>query len=179
MFIPKSERKKALFIVDVQDWFIVERNKYIIPNIIKIVKENHYDLIVYSISYNEKDSLWFKQIGWCEEVHEDETIPELKEALVWKETIKVMKLTRSIWKWDLDLVSILKEKGIEEIHLTWYESNDCVMASALESIDLWFYTFVIEEAVETRTTAKNHTMAIEILNYLKLTNNSDYVGKSR
>jgi nicotinamidase-related amidase len=102
----------------------------------------------------------------------------LKEALAWKEAIKVMKLTRSIWKWDLDLVSILKDRWIEEVHLTWYESNDCVMASALESIDLWFFTFVIEEAVETRTTAKNHTMAIDILNYLKLTNNSEYVGKN-
>jgi nicotinamidase-related amidase len=81
MFIPKSDRKKALFIVDVQDGFIIDRNKYIIPNILKIVKENPYDLIVYSISYNEKDSLWFKQIGWCEEVHEEETIAELKEAL--------------------------------------------------------------------------------------------------
>ncbi len=178
MFIPNSQRKKALFIVDVQDWFIIDRNKYIIPNIIEIIKNYNYDLIVYSISYNEKNSLWHNQIWWYESIKENDTIDGIKKALVWKDTIKVKKITRSIWKWDLDLFSILKNKWIEEVHLTWYETNDCIMASAFESIDLWFYTFVIEEAVETRTTAKNHTMAIEILNYLKLTNNSDYVGKN-
>ena len=69
----------------------------------------------------------------------------------------------------------MMENNIEEIHIVWYETNDCIMASAFESFDLWYYTFVIEEACETRTTANNHIKAIEILNYLKLTNNSKFV----
>jgi nicotinamidase-related amidase len=54
MKIPFTKLKKALLIVDVQDSFINIRNKYIIPNIKKIIENVYYDLIVYSISKNEK-----------------------------------------------------------------------------------------------------------------------------
>lgn len=177
MFIPNTGRKKALFIVDVQDSFIIERNKYIIPNIVKIINEVDYDFIVYSIQYNDQNSLWYKQIGWCESIWEQDIILEIQKAFVWKNVLKINKLSRSIWKWDQNLHSILKEQNIEEIHITGYESNDCVFASALESFDFWYFTFVIEEATETRTTESNHTKAIDILNYLHLTNNSEYIWK--
>gem|GEM_PF-6675461 len=36
---------------------------------------------------------------------------------------------------------------------------------------------MIEEATETRTTAINHVYAIALLQYLNLTNNSNYIGK--
>ena len=134
-------------------------------------------MIVYSIQYNDEKSLWYKQIGWCEWVPETDTLEEIKKALEWKTTYKVNKLTRSIWKADENIEEILQKHDIEEIHLCGYESNDCVFASALESFDLGYYTFVIEEATETRTTAVNHTYAINILNYLNLTNNSKYIGK--
>lgn len=177
MFIPQTGRKKALLIVDVQDGFIIERNKYILPNIIELIQKGNYDVIVYSIQYNDEKSLWYKQIGWCEWVPETDTLEEIKQALEAKTTYKVNKLTRSIWKADENVQEILKKHDIEEVHLCGYESNDCVFASALESFDLGYYTFVIEEATETRTTAVNHTYAINILNYLNLTNNSKYVGK--
>ncbi len=62
MFIPETGRKKALFIVDVQDGFLVERNTYILPNIIELIEKGNYDSIIYSISYNKEGSLWYKQI---------------------------------------------------------------------------------------------------------------------
>lgn len=175
MKIPNTKRKKALFIVDVQNWFIIERNKYILWNIINIIKNIEYDLIVYSISYNQEWSLWYNQIWWCENTTDDDILPEILELLKSKNTIKVNKLTRSVFKCDEDLKSILKINNIQEIHITWYETNDCVFATAQESFDLWYYTFVLEEAVETRTFQPNHTKAIEILNYLCLTNNSKFV----
>lgn len=175
MKIPNTWRKKVLFIVDVQDSFIIDRNKYILPNIFKLIDEWNYDLIVYSVQYNDKNSLWYSQIWWKEDIIEKETINEVFEKLKWKNVIKVNKLTRSIWKWDKDLVDILNKNEIKEVHICWYESNDCVFASAFESFDLWYYTFVIEEATETRTTQSNHSKAIDILNYLNLTNNSNYI----
>lgn len=178
MFIPQTGRKKALFIVDVQEWFIIERNKYIIPRILELIKTGDYDSIVYSVQYNQKESLWYKQIGWCEEIVETDTIFEIQEVLKkYKNVYKVNKLSRSIFKCDENIHEILKKHQIKEIHICGYESNDCVFASAQESFDLWYFTFVIEEATETRTTAINHTYAIALLKYLNLTNNSNYIGK--
>lgn len=179
MFIPQTGRKKALFIVDVQDGFIIERNKYILPNIVKLIEKGNYDIIVYSISYNKEGSLWYKQIGWCENPTETDIIPEIWTILKnHKNVYKIMKLWRSAFKCDEDIFSLLNNHKIEEIHICWYESNDCVFATAQESFDLGYFTFVIEEATETRTTQINHTYAIALLNYLNLTNNSHYVGKN-
>ena len=176
MKIPISWRKKALFIVDVQDSFIIERNKYILPNIYKIIENIDYNLIISSITYNEKDTQWDKQIGWTEMYNiREEIIPEISKLIENKNHITVEKLTRSIFKSDENIQKILNDNDIEEIHIVWYETNDCVMATAFDSIDLWYYTFVIEEACETRTTASNHTKAKDILKYLNLTNNSDFV----
>lgn len=179
MFIPQTWRKKALFIVDVQDGFIIERNKYIIPNIIDLINKWNYDAIVYSISYNKEWSLRYTQRWWFENPKETDTIKEIIDVLKNKQNVyKVMKLTKSIFKCDENLKEILDKNNIEEIHICWYESNDCVFATAQESFDLGYFTFVIEEATETRTTAINHTYAIALLNYLNLTNNSNYVGKN-
>jgi len=180
MKIPNSNRKKALFIIDVQKSFIINRNKYIIPKIQKIIENINYDLIISSITYNKENSQWDKQIWWTEmQWIKEDIIPELAWILENKNHIKVEKLTRSIFKADTNILEILKKEKIEEIHIVWYETNDCVMASCFESIDLDFYTFVIEEACETRTTASNHTKAIDILNYLNLTNNSNFVWKEK
>ncbi len=180
MKIPNTWRKKALLIVDIQGSFIIDRNKYIISRIKKIIKNIDYNLIISSITYNKKNTQWDKQIWWTEiqDIRED-IIPELIEVLKDKNHIKVEKLTRSIFKADTNILNILKKEKIEEIHIVWYETNDCVLASCFDSIDLGYYTFVIEEACETRTTALNHTKAIDILNYLNLTNNSSFVWKEK
>lgn len=176
MKIPLTWRKKALIIVDVQDWFIVDRNKYIIPKIEKIIKHIEYDLIVSTLAHNKKDSLWIKQIWWEEYLEEnDHREKSIVKAIDSKKHIFIEKASRSAFKWDIFLKTILKEQDIKEVHIVWIESNDCVMATALESIDYWFFTFVIEEATETRTTEINHKYALDILRYLKLTNNSKFV----
>lgn len=178
MYIPQTGRKKALIIVDVQKTFILERNKYILPKIVELIEKWSYETIIYTVQYNTQESLWHKQIGWKEEIKESDTIEMIKNALKWKTHVyKTKKLSRSAFKWEKDLSWYFKFFWIEEVHICGYESNDCVFATAQESFDLWFYTFVIEEATETGTTSVNHTKAIEILRYLNLTNNSNYVGK--
>lgn len=178
MIIPQTGRKKALLIVDVQQSFIVERNKYILPNIIELIQNWKYDCIIYSISYNDPNSLWHKQIWWNEVIKEVDSLPViLNELGKYQNIYKTKKLSRSLFKWDLDVAWLLRFYWIEETHICGVESNDCVFATALESFDLGYYTFVIEEASETRTTQLNHTHVIQLLRYLNLTNNSNYVGK--
>lgn len=176
MKIPQTWRKKALFIVDVQEWFVIERNKYILWNIKKLIISGGYDCIIYSVSYNKEGSIWYSQIGWCENPKETDTFQEILDVFPQKNIYKIFKLTRSIFKADSNVQEILQEHHIEEIHISGIESNDCVFATALEASDFQYFTFVIEEASETRTYAPNHQKAIDILRYLKLTNNSEFVN---
>lgn len=176
MKIPLTHRKKALLIVDVQSGFIVDRTRYVLPNIKKLIQKWAYDCIIYSISYNQEGSVWCNQIGWCEFPQETDILEEIKEVLPKDNTYKVMKLTRSIFKADTNIVEILDQHDITEVHICGFTTYDCVYASAQEASDLWYFTFVIEEACEARSTLSTHQKAIDGLRYLALTNNSDFVG---
>jgi nicotinamidase-related amidase len=177
MKIPITWRKKALIIVDVTECFILNRNKYIVPEINKIINNIDYDLFVSCIPYNKQWSLRTEQRWWYDLLDNTDSLESsIEETLIGKEHITINKLSKSAFKWDIKLENILKDKWIEEVHIVWFESNDCVMATVFEAFDLWFYSFVIEEACETWSTESNHKHAIPILEYLNLTNNSKFVG---
>lgn len=165
--LPKSNRKKALIIVDVQEGFLNERNRWIIPNIQKVLKNGKYDLIVESIFYADKGSLWDRQVNYTFPLQP--TIPEIKNLLD-KDVVLITKTTKSVFKGDKDFFSILKNKNIEEVHIVGLDTNDCVFASAQESFDLGFYTYVLEECTESSQSAEQRDCAIKILNRLGMTN---------
>jgi len=180
MKIPNTKRKKALFIIDLHPPFLLERNRYITKNIKKIVENIDYDCIIVSQAYNKKKSLWEKQIGWLEWEKPWDIPDDIRKSLASKNVFYGKKIAKSIFKCDnINVVEILKKYKIEEIHLCWLESNDCVFASAFESFDFAYYTFVIEEASETWHTKENHDSAIKLLRYACFTNNSNFVGKDK
>ena len=66
----------------------------------------------------------------------------------------------------------MKEGNIEEIHIVGTETNDCVLASAYESFDLGFFTYVIEECCQSGTADEFHKKGLDILRKQCITNNS-------
>ena len=56
MNIPKSKRKKALIIVDVQPVFLNEKNRYVVSNIAHIIREVPYDLYINAVFYADRNS---------------------------------------------------------------------------------------------------------------------------
>jgi nicotinamidase-related amidase len=91
---------------------------------------------VYSLSYNQEGSIWYTQIGWCENPKDTDIAKELQNSLPEKNVYKVHKLTRSIFKADEDVDLILQKHKIEEVHICGLTTYDCVYASAQESSDL-------------------------------------------
>lgn len=176
MKIPKSKRKKALIIVDLQSAFINKRNKYIVNNIKNLIEENHYDVYIESIFYAERGSLWDKQQNWmCQKNNNSHTIKEILNLLKNKNVFHIEKTTKSVFK-NEGIIKILKESKIKEIHIVGLQTNDCIIATAFESFDLGFFTYIIEECCEAET-SKEHKLGLEILRKQNLTNNSQ-IAKS-
>ena len=168
--IPKSSRKRALFFVDIQSGFLDgwKAKNVFIANLQTLCKQEKYDLYVEITFHAEKNSFWFKQTDWT--FPYEQSIPEVIEILKDKNPVRVVKETRSGFKGDKDLCKMLRKKGIQEVHITGFDSNDCVFATAQESFDLGFYTYVIEECTGASGGLKMHKNAIEILQNLGLTN---------
>ena len=59
------------------------------------------------------------------------------------------------------------------MHIAGLDTNDCVFATAQDSFDLGFSTYVIEECTGSSEGKKLHDSAIFILRHLGLTNHSE------
>src|ERR1700733_13707421 len=116
---------KALIIVDVQEGFLSEHNRWIIPNIQKVIKDGTHTLYIEAVFHAEAGSLWDKQTGWTFAL--SPTVPEIK-ALLPKNTVSVVKETKSVFWGDKNIPALLKENNIDEVHIVWIDTNDCVMA---------------------------------------------------
>ncbi len=173
MKVPISNRMKALVIIDVQPAFLNNRNRNIVENIIRLINGVKYDLYVEAVFHAEKDSLWDKQQNWiCPKDDQSHTVDELREEIKDMNVIRIEKKTKSVFKGNKDLFKVLKEKNIEELHIVGTETNDCVLASAYESFDLGFFTYVIEECCQSRSSDELHQKGLDLLRKQHSTNNS-------
>lgn len=186
MNIPKSKRKKALIIVDVQPIFLNEKNKHVLSNISKIIRDVPYDLYINAVFYADKNSIWKKQLKWTVPQKEAKNHILIENLLQkkWKETDKdnvvfVMKKSKSVFKgWVINDVmrhaftpqDYLEMRNIEEVHIVGLDTNDCVLATAYEAFDLGYFTYVIEEATQSSGGDVVHKKAIDLLRHVELTN---------
>lgn len=172
MKIPNSNRKKALILVDIQPLFIRENNRYVLDNIAKLLENFSYDLYIESVFYSPKDSIWDKQLNWTTAKKDAYTDPQILSLLNNENVIHVEKTTKSVFKGDTNLYKLLTGDQIEEVHIIGLDSNDCVLATAFESFDLGFYTYVIEECVQSSEGQFIHDHGLAVLRHVNLTNNS-------
>ena len=169
MKVPLSQRTKALFVIDVQPEFLDQRSQYIVGNILKLLQTSTYEQYVVATFYAEAGSLWDVQQRWT--CPRSETVPDVVRALVSKNPIHVEKQTRSVFRGNADLRSPLEERGIQEVHLVGTQTNDCILATALDSFDTGFVPYVIEECCEGPT-KELHDAGLQLLRRQNMTNNS-------
>ncbi len=172
MIIPNSKRKKALVIIDVQPGFINKRNRYIIKNIKKLLKKVNYNTYIEAFFHAEKGSIWDKETNWVLPKNKNfHTIKAINKSLKKKNVKIIKKTTKSVFENHNGLLKLLKKHKIKEIHIVGLQTNDCVLATAFESFDKGFFTYIIEECCESDT-LKEHKMGLAVLRDQGITNNS-------
>lgn len=176
--IPESNRRRALMIVDVQPKTLSLEAKGLIPYMVQLIKHVPYDAYVEATFFCAKDSMFFKQ-GRAYKTRED-TGPT-DDTILWavkaqsKPYLHVEKTTRSCFKAfnATELMDFLKTNAIEELHFIGYDINDCVLASAFDSIDLGFYTYVLEELCHHwNTNVEMKESAVAVYRRQHMTNHS-------
>jgi nicotinamidase-related amidase len=173
MKLPHSNRKRALLIVDVQESFLTEHNDYVVENIVQLLNKFSYDFYIRTIFHSPAGSIWDKQVNHtlllAEALH---TPGVLDQALADKNVLTIQKMTKSAFKGSPDLLIALKQNNITELHIVGCDTGDCVLASAHESFDLDFFTYVIEECCGASKGRDFHKSALQLLRKVNLTNNS-------
>lgn len=181
--------KKALFLINLQNWFINKRNSYVIDKIINHLTlfHNQYDVIIYTQQVNKDETQNFIYVDsvFDEKFEIQENIKNYLSKLDDKLLISIEKSTFSVFKgdiwfiennkifdnsyyWnDMDLDDILLFLNIKEIHICGLETNYSVLWTLFESLDLWYKSFVIEDCCES-IQEENHQKTIDIIKFNNL-----------
>lgn len=149
--VPASTKNRALIVVDVQPKTLtVDSTQSTVDLIVRFIRATEYELYIVATYDAPTDSMLYKQSQWSLTSEEaGSTASEIIQEITTKKTktLQVTKSVRSVLKCRQKelLQDTLKEHCIEEIHLVWFDINDCVLATAYDSIDSGYFTYVIEE----------------------------------
>ena len=154
--------KKALIIIDVQNYFVNELTKFIPEKIVKHIDEVDYDFIVFTKFINKKGSNFFKLLNWNKMLGGDDT--EIHNSLIrfcGKKNVFV-KNTYSIFK-AKGLSEYLKINNIKSLCLCGIDTEACVLASAFEGFDLGYDVKIIKELCASHSSKSLNNSALRIV----------------
>jgi nicotinamidase-related amidase len=179
MIIPDTGTPKALFVIDVQPrTFVGDVPFHVSKRIARFIGKVAYEAIVVAEFHAPEDSMLYKQHDFLRSEAETGGTEEdiLKALRPYKDKVfQVKKTTRSTFKGfnSNELRTFLASKQIGEIHLTGFDIDDCVLATLYDSIDLGYYTFLLEELTHRYDGNPDaFNAALTIFRLSNMTNNS-------
>lgn len=154
--------KKALIIIDVQNYFVNELTKSIPEKIVKHINKSDYDYIVFTKFINKEGSNFFKLLNWKKMLSGHET--EIHNSLIKladKNNV-FAKNSYSIFK-ARGLNNFLKNKKVNSLYLCGIDTEACVLASAFEAFDLGFNVKIIKELCFSHSGKSLYNSALKII----------------
>jgi len=153
--------KKALIVVDLQNYFIDQSTMHLVEGIKKAIESKDYEEVVFTRFINRPDSSFVRN-GWsgCMESPETDICPMLKPYL--EDAAVFEKYGFSAFRAD-GMHEYLKRKGITEIHLCGTDTDACVLASAYDGFELGYDVEIIEELCASRNGKEYHQMGLSLL----------------
>ena len=127
----------ALIVIDMQSYFLARSPKDLPGKIADFIRSSNYDYVAFTVFRNIDGSNLEKSLGWSKCRADEDVVlaSEFDELSTHENTFE--KHTYSALK-NKELLTSLKEKGIETIHLCGVDSDACVLATAFDAFDEGF-----------------------------------------
>lgn len=155
---------KALFVVDVQEFYKNKQTKVVIEEIRSYLRkyENKYSLIIFTVFQNDSTSPVWKTLGWkkCSSNKETRIVKELNSFVNQHEV--VTKNTYSVLK-SKKVLQQLKNYKIDQVDLCGFETDCCILATAYDLFDLGYKAVILENLCATTSKDKLHNPAISVM----------------
>ena len=136
--------KTALIVIDVQKYFLNKSTNRLPERIYDYIKNNKFDLVLFTKFVNNAKSNFSKSLSW----HECTGSPDTdiaEELLEFTKNGNIFeKHTFSGFK-NKKLVKFLRDKKIDSVYLCGTDSDACVLASAFDAFDLGFHVTVLKD----------------------------------
>ena len=155
--------KKALFVIDVQNYFINTKTKTLPKKIQQYIEKNHrrFDLIIFTHFVNDPGSSVYRLLGWkdCTNPSQTDIAPELQPVL--KYGIVVSKNIYSALKVP-EINSLLKRYKIKTLFLCGIDTDCCLLATAYDAFDRGYKIYLLEDLCMASAGINLHHAALSI-----------------
>lgn len=166
--------RTALLIVDVQQGFMNEHTKHILPLLSKFLSEsaNDYAVVVATRFYNLEGSLFEEQMGWTDmrdtgEIQLVDFVAEHAVEVIDKPGYSAFYIDKNIenvtGEAARSLRALLEHHQIEHVHLVGVDTDACVFVNAAEAFDSGFKTAVLRFLCASTAGPETHEQALRIL----------------
>lgn len=165
--------KSALVVVDVQNFFMNDSTKHVPERILNLISKRKFDFIVFFKFVNSKNSNFSKFLNWNKMfASPDIDIVPVLQTFVNKTNV-FSKSTFSAFK-DKKFLKFVKSKKISRIYICGFDTDGCVMATALDAFDMGVEVKILEDLCASHHGKSYHRQAIKLLkrNAAQLISNS-------
>lgn len=150
---------KCLFVIDVQNGFVSDSTKMILPKIEQLMDDFDEGFIVATQFINTEDSAFNGILHWgrLKTAPEIELIPFVKE----KATYVIQKPTYSAC---IDeTMQLLRKNNVTEAYISGIDTDCCVLATAVSLFDYNIRPVVLEQYCASNGGEISHQAAITVL----------------
>ncbi|MCL5239176.1 MAG: cysteine hydrolase [Candidatus Marsarchaeota archaeon] len=167
----------ALVIVDAQNYFINESNKGIPKRIAQVADKVHFDFIIFLKFVNKDASNFVKDLNWKKMFTSPDTdiVPELEKLT--KRGVVFRKTSFSAFR-SKGFVDFITKNRIHRLYVCGFDTDGCVIQTALEAFDLGYEVRVFEDLCASHHGEDFHKKAISIMkrNAWSIVSNSKEFG---
>jgi|SRR5690554_230920 len=153
---------KLAIMVDVQNGFISERTKHVIPKIEELLKSDFFDVVFATKFINAQGSSFRKYLSWDKMSNkEEQEIPSLLIPYI----TKVFEKT-TYTALNNEIKEFLNNNNIEEVYIFGIDTDCCVLKTAADLFDNDYRPLVLLEYSSSNGGIESHNAAEIVLRRL-------------
>lgn len=156
----RDKEKTLLLIIDCQSAFINENTKQYVSKIENLVKENKYDYVAFTKYINNENSMFFKNLNYKRCINEDD-----RKIIINTNNFKIFE--KDIYStFNNELEEYLKENEIDTIYLCGFDTEACVLKTALDLFENRYNVVVLKDYSMSNSGIDYHKWALKIIKKL-------------
>lgn len=149
---------KALIIVDMQNGFNTNLDTQEVEEKLSSINKNDYDMIIATKFVNTDDSMFVKQLDY----HKMFDIEDTEFLSIVKELYDI-QVPKNGYDGSDKIVSILNNTTVDTVYVIGFDTDGCVLSTALGLFDNGYKVKIIEELCASSGGEDVHQAALAVL----------------
>lgn len=156
------EMKNCLFVVDVQNGFISNETKHVIPRIKKLLEQNLFDFVLFTKFINTEKSPYRNFLNWHElSTNEQQDFVEEIKPFIKHSMIKTVYTAVNS-----ETLAFLKDNNIKKVYVLGIDTDCCVLKTAVDLFEADIQSIVLGYYSASNGGITSHNAALSVLERL-------------